>query len=248
MKRMICTAGWAVLLASAPLWGQTTASTSGWDRSHPTNLAAGGPAYIFGSMSWKEDGSSGTGQFNFIGTPGERIWGEDYMDAPKALARTRKIATPGFEFEYITVSGQPVRVGCRKVGVQNWGAFHVFLDRYEPGKGYRIFRNGILLHQEFFDPQPLPPRIDLKESGPDQVEWWIQRSPKFEGYQVRVSWDGGDSWFSSGFEDNHVLLNLEESRRKPGIQPWIELQIAQGFVVTTKRYVVGKGFVPIISR
>jgi hypothetical protein len=149
-----------------------------------------------------------------------------------------------FEFEYITLSGQSLRVGCQKVGLQNSGAFHVFLDHYEPGKGYRIFRNGILIHQEFFDPQPVTPRIDMKESGPDQVEWWIQRSPKFEGYQVRVSWDGGDSWFSSGFKDNHIVLNLEESRRKPGVQPWIELQIAQGFVVTTKRYVMGTGFVP----
>lgn len=250
MKRIISMAGWVAIIAAVPLWSQTTASTSGWERSHPKNLTEGGPAYILGSISWKENGGGGgTGQCRNILTPDEQIWGEDFADAHKALARMRRIETmqphADFEFDYVMISGQSLRVGCRKVGVQNWGAFHVFLDRYEPGKGYRIFRNGTLIHEEFFDPHPTQPRIDFKEINPDRVEWKIQRAPKFEMYHVRVSWDGGETWFVSGFKDNHVVLNLEESRRKPGVQPWIDFQIAQGFVVTTHRYVIGKGLVSV---
>lgn len=245
MKLMIGLAGLITILASSPLWGQTIASTSGWDRSYSKNFADGGPVYVFGNMSWKEDGSSGSGQCISIGTPGEHMWNEDYLDAPKAMARMRKGESPGFEFEYITFSGQSLRMGCRKVGVNNWGAFHVFMDHYEPGKGYKIYRKGILLFQEFFDPQPVPPQVEVKETGPNQVEWQVQRSPKLESYQVRISWDEGGSWFSGGFKDNHVVLNMEESQRKLGIQPWIEFQIAQGFVVTAKKYVMGKGFTSI---
>jgi hypothetical protein len=245
MKRMNIKMGLVSVMAISTLGAQAVTSTSDWEwkRSHPSGLAQGGPMGIQGGVGWNHDGSRGVGGVERLFTPNEQSWGEDYLDAPKALARMQHIENKGFEFEYITMSGQSIRSGCRVVNTgTSSGPLYWFLDHYEPGKGYRIFRNGILIHQEFFDPQPVPPRIDFKETGPDQVEWWIQRTPKLENYQVRVSWDGGESWLSRGFKDNHVVLALEEPRRKPGVQPWIEFQIAQGFVVTTNRYVMGKGF------
>lgn len=248
MKRISITQAMASTLMVSMLGAQTATSTSDWDwkRSHPTGLTQGGPLGIFGWIGWTRDGVNDRAGILKLFTPNEQDWGGDYLDAPKALDRMHRMETPGYSFEYITLSGQSLPSGFRVLNMgNNSGALYCYLDHYEPGRGFRIYRNGILIHEEFFNPEPLPPRIEMKELGSNQVEWWIQRDSKILWYQVRVSWDEGHTWIARGLNEDHVVLTLEDSRRKPGILPLIEFQIAQGFVITTKRYVVGKGFVGV---
>ena len=101
-----------------PLLAQAELSTSQFEASHSKGPSEGGAALMRGSMSWTDDGTSGRAGFGYMATPSDRDLGEEYNDSSKVLARIKRLEKSEFWFEYITLTGEVVKLGC--MGGQAW--------------------------------------------------------------------------------------------------------------------------------